>query len=473
MHKDPLIAQAAARVVAHLAKTGGPKTWTQLYSEYRYWYLKPKDVSRIARLPKDLVVHPLGVASLNGNGYVREAAVRQLFKVVHEPDALPYVLLRLADWVPRVRGLAEAAVDALLAQQGLGSILDHTDLIDWMVRVQRVDLSGIRRRIIDALRAEKGRTQLLRGLDSRDHSVALFCCRALEDELLASKELTAKVACSPALLVRLWFVRKLARAAPQKRSEWLPRLLEEKSSLIRLHAMYAIDEDVWRLVEAQVAERIFDDSPGIRHAARFRLSLHGLKDFAPRYRERIEQATEIRPGVISGLAETGDDRDTELIGKYVADARPRIRAAALGGLFRLQGAAVVPLAFAALGDPSGRVRRVAREALKKNLTGALRQRLRGELQSGLGPRRLEALRILRTRNDWQALCDVLLALSLDDLALCEEARAWLDRFDFIRLWGRPSPLEAEDLRRSLQRVRHMAVLEARRIEMLDWVISEK
>ena len=55
-------------------------------------------------------------ASLDANGFVREDAVKRLAKVA-TGEELPYLLLRLNDWVPQVRDAAREAVLARITPE--------------------------------------------------------------------------------------------------------------------------------------------------------------------------------------------------------------------------------------------------------------------------------------------------------------------------------------------------------------------
>ncbi len=86
-------------------------------SEYRYgidpqWQkLRPSDVSRLAT--SKFATSLVGLASFHKSGYVRETATQQL-ALQRTGEELPFLLIRLNDWVSEVREVATKAVRARL-----------------------------------------------------------------------------------------------------------------------------------------------------------------------------------------------------------------------------------------------------------------------------------------------------------------------------------------------------------------------
>jgi hypothetical protein len=69
--------------------------------------LKPSDVGQLWKLPSSVAA--VGLISFHGSGFVRETAVNELANVF-DGSELPFLLLRLNDWVGTVRESAAAAV---------------------------------------------------------------------------------------------------------------------------------------------------------------------------------------------------------------------------------------------------------------------------------------------------------------------------------------------------------------------------
>lgn len=89
----------------------------------------------------------LGIASLNSSGYVREKAVKELARLKNA-DGLKFILLRLGDWVAAVRKAATDGTLSFLENCHIDDLLIQLPTIDWLLKVERVDLSEVHDRII-------------------------------------------------------------------------------------------------------------------------------------------------------------------------------------------------------------------------------------------------------------------------------------------------------------------------------------
>ena len=63
--------------------------------------------------PPKIGAHILGIASFDPDGYLREAALKEM-EQLDTGNILPYVLLRLNDWVPQVATLAQDILKKML-----------------------------------------------------------------------------------------------------------------------------------------------------------------------------------------------------------------------------------------------------------------------------------------------------------------------------------------------------------------------
>src|SRR5688572_27208209 len=92
-------------------------------------------------------VQILGITSLNGNGHIREMAVKELERLKNA-DGLKFILLRLGDWVEAVRKAASEAVSSFLEDAYINDWLKQLSIVDWLLKVERVDLREVHSRII-------------------------------------------------------------------------------------------------------------------------------------------------------------------------------------------------------------------------------------------------------------------------------------------------------------------------------------
>lgn len=78
------------------------KQWNTVYDRVKYIKINIEKMDTLLNFTPEISVHLLGVASLNYNGYIREKALK-LASGLSEAKMVPYILLRLSDWVLPVR----------------------------------------------------------------------------------------------------------------------------------------------------------------------------------------------------------------------------------------------------------------------------------------------------------------------------------------------------------------------------------
>jgi HEAT repeat protein len=81
------------------------------------WYrIRPHDVAYLASLGTDATEF-LGIASSHPSDYVRESALRELSKLETGAE-VPFLLMRVGDWVENVRVLAREPSEKRVTQRG-------------------------------------------------------------------------------------------------------------------------------------------------------------------------------------------------------------------------------------------------------------------------------------------------------------------------------------------------------------------
>jgi HEAT repeat protein len=93
--------------------------------------------------PRTVAGAPIAIrmlATFHPSGYVREDAVKSL---AGEEEALPYLLLRLNDWVEPVASSAERAVDACLARASAAAVIRCLPIVERLRSVRRRALHAV------------------------------------------------------------------------------------------------------------------------------------------------------------------------------------------------------------------------------------------------------------------------------------------------------------------------------------------
>jgi hypothetical protein len=119
--------------------------------------------------------------------------------------------------------------------------------------------------------------------------------------------------------------------------------------------------------EPFLVEALWDRSPAVRELARFLLRKSGRDDMAAMVRDRLRSAPERDvAGLVAALGETGTPDDAPQVLGYLSDARPRVRAAAVRGLARLDLPAHASVIVERIPDDAPSVSRAGREVLERH-----------------------------------------------------------------------------------------------------------
>ena len=412
-----IIAQKAANIIRKLlTKKEARIAWLNLYDRFSSnYYLNNNPISKTEEL-KGVVVkfipeeaaHIYGIASLNRSGYVREKALYYLQKLfTHE--ILPYVFLRLNDWVPEVRNKAKQVLIKILPTISIIDLIKYYNLIEWLEKTQRVSLKDIQSRIYTQIHSNVNREELLLALEKAPFKERLFCWRLLAREILNDINLIDRAIADSAPEVRQWAASHLPN--DEKFKNRLDTLFSDSAIRVRYAALKSMPQEFFLEYTPLIERMIFDDSKPIRDYARFILSLHGNDNYTEKYRKKLaELQNGAGAGIIVGLAETGTKSDISLIKTFAKHKNPKVRAAALCALNRLETENVDNLYLQGLKDKNAKVRNHCISILQSGYSH-LRPELENLLKNEDAKVQIPVLRILTHYGALDSLRDILFALT--------------------------------------------------------------
>ena len=137
--------------------------------------IEPADVRRLKQRPSTWA--SLAMLSMHRSGYVREAALRRLAES-KDGTELPYIFIRLNDWVAEIRGLAESAIAERLTPKSAAGLVRLLPLVGLLGRWSRAP-DDMESRITDVLATPESRPAMLSGLRSNDVGVRRRVARLL------------------------------------------------------------------------------------------------------------------------------------------------------------------------------------------------------------------------------------------------------------------------------------------------------
>ena len=401
----------------------------------------PNAVGKYAgELPK------LAWLSTYSSGYVREKAIRFLAEI-DSGEELPFLLLRLNDWVEPIRTRARNAVGARLTPEYAERFVTHLRLVESAARGGRDDHAWLRKQVLELLLHPECRGVLERGIHASDPFVRRTCWLqllatrtygdGLWEDALDRPEVSGDAA------------RTLAEKLPEFELAALTRRrLNRKPAALTALLLARLAERSPSLAEPILRDALLAEAPTLRRYARFYLN---DLDAAAFYRDALTERP--TPGAILGLGETGNAHDIALIAPFL-ESQP---AAALSALARLDFDAALPRLLDALGSPTAGLRRVAREALLEKPLAAEERAEAFAFDPAQEPLvRKGAFAILRALPHHRkiaylvrAMGDPFWAESADD-----NFDAWLRRDRHV--FTKPTAHEADALRTALERSPELA-----------------
>lgn len=471
LSENPSVARAAVAAVGRLLSAATPEDFARLDSLFRErspyagryrmeWHrLAPSDLGRLEGFAGQRNIL-LGLASFHESGYVREETVRRLARSTGG-DELTFLLIRLNDWVFKVRETARLAIGPRLSPSYADSFVKNLPLVARLGQVARADQSQIVEAVESLLRRGECRDALLRGSRSNDRSVRRICFRlaagAKDSDALAVLE---RALADSDTVLRLWAARQVSAGLGGDATENLLETMKRDSFMpVRREALRALIRLRPEKASAELRRTLFDIHASLREEARYHLGRMGEADFASIYRPALTDAVggELYSAV-SGIGETGTASDDRLVLPYAPHPSPKVRRAAVKALARLNGDEHLSIFLNALRDETPAVSREARKALTGRAAAVGGARL-WELfsTSSLPHVRRNALHLLSRLAKWDAVYYLIRATADPDVGIASASRLgvvrWLSQFN--RSFSVPTPDQVSRLKSALLERAHL------------------
>jgi hypothetical protein len=325
------------------------------------WHLvRADDVGRLAaRSGRPLAA--AGLLSMHPDGHVREAAVRVLAAVV-DPGAMPFLLVRSADWVGPVRRRAQAAIMTRAQRpDGADKMLPAVPLLERLAA--GTTRSGeFAADVLDRLAADLSTPALVAGLSSSERRVRRGSARLLADRGEVTGEALAAALRQHEVVTAV--IVGTAALEQDPTEDVLAALWASPIAPLRLMVLHRAQAGDTPAAPALSDAGLFDRSPNVRLLAQQHLAGRGV-DLRRRYEDALpEQVVALR-----GLAEVARPAEADevaaVVAPYLSDERSRARELAVQATGALLGAAGRPVLLAMLDDPSATVVRAAGRALER------------------------------------------------------------------------------------------------------------
>jgi HEAT repeat protein len=435
---DPAGVLAAARAVnTLLAKTAVEDLPFLDESMRQSWHgddwskLAPRELAKWVG-PGEPGVLLLRLSSMHPNGFVREEAVRRL-RLLTDGSEVPYLLLRLNDWVPQVRSIAREAIDERIKPSYADALIRNLHLVARLAEVRRNDQREVLDRINQLLAGPEARAAMLDAMRNGSRTTRRASFRVLAaDEASLCKVLPQALGVDD-FVIRLQAVRAAARVLDRAELQsLLPKLSRDGSAPVRLEAlrMWATSfpgEAASKALRAALLDR----NASVRMEARYRLRNEADSDFRQIYRNAMSAP---QPAVLmaamAGLAETARSEDASELILHLSHPLARVRRTAVECLAKLGQGKHLELVIERAQDTSPKVSSEACKVLAQEVSQIDGSRVWQLLSSTPLPHvRRNLLRLATNLPKWESLVYLVRAIDLPDESLADEAVDHVCRWD--------------------------------------------
>lgn len=463
LQSDIEIAEAAGRSVDKLLKNIRPLQLPQLeellgaglyrYDRMKSWReLKSFDENKYVAKTSCFAV--TAMMTLHKNGFIREPATRQLSQR-NDGAELPYLLLRLADWVPQVRVVAESAIEQRIRSDYLHHFVHNIALLERIKQKQRTH--GLARRtaliehIVSELLHPTNRKIFLDGLRHKDIQVRRTLLKIVRDSGLQDLSEIIVLAIRDKDKTNRQIVVDMSNRLPHlDRLELLNRLLNDPSAFIRLESLRTLCDEQENSNTAQVISALLDRSSAVRDFARWKLK--DIKfdiDFRQFYLEQIGSNKKYfeLAAAVSALGELGVREDSHKVIPLMSNSSSiLVQKAVLRTLARLDAKSYSDLFEQKLQSGAAGLSRTAANILQSTEYSITAEELwRIFTTTKFLHVQCNVLRLLDISSQWDRIAYYLLLASGDDpqfrvLAL-DKLQGWLK--EFRTTWAYKKPTEKQ------------------------------
>lgn len=368
---------------------------------------------------------------------------------------LPFLLLRLNDWVGKVREAVQRAIGPRLSPRYAGLLVENLPLVVRLKDSTRADHAPIVEAVESLLKRAECRDALLRGLGSDDRSVRRICFRlAGGAEGTEAAALYGRALADEDTVVRLWAAQQVAaRLAGGAAERLLETMSRDHFMPVRREALRGFVRLLPERAPAELRRALFDPHASVREEARYHLAEKGESDFAFVYRQTLaNNAERDLYSALGGIGETGTADDSAAVLPYVRHGTAKVRRAAVKALARLNGGAHLDIFLTALRDGSPSVSREARKALASRAAKVGGERLWEIFRASAVPHvRRSALYLLSRLGKWDGIYYLVRAAGDHDEETAKASRLsvvrWLWRFN--RSFAQPSREQSARLKSAL------------------------
>lgn len=396
------------------------------------------------------------LTSLDPNGHKREQAL-SLLEGTGSADVLPFMLLRLNDWVEPVRIKAQEWLTTNIAEMPLLSLVKTLPITAALVEREKGTASGELGWVLERLHADNAHLLLAQSMTQFPARTRRLVFRIFaESGALLKSSVQEFILRSGDAFLGVLFLSALRQRGQYAPVEWLKSAVNSKSPMLRRAALQSFVEALYPDRNAILSVALLDNASGVRDYGRYWMRRQNpsfdLKQF---YQQAFEDTVSSRQMVssIAGFHECGGKWSPEDYLRLLEHALPTVRLATLRAFaFAYPDLSQNILEECLLGNKGAALEKLAYTILRTRPATLSLSFLREALDdSRQRSSRIRGLELLMLKDKWQSLPVLLILLRDHDETFggiaCDRLRAWLRNYN--RTWTQPTRQSLEEIQTEL------------------------
>lgn len=401
------------------------------------------------------------LASLSTNGRHRERAVRDMINQC-DLSALPFILLRLNDWVDQVQQAAIQWFASFAGKIEVGAIVQCLPILSALQERTRSGTSKIVSMLVDRVTSESHPAQVLEVMMSADPRTRLLCFDILHKKgVLEDSTTQTKLLHAPNPILGVLLLKKLRLSRAEIPNELAKQALASRSAMVRRYALYHLTESQMSAQTPLLESCLTDDSKGVRQFAQYHLTRRRTKEELMLHYESVIESNVVSKhqlaAAIAGFHELGGQWPPERYEALANHPSVIVRRAVLTAFAKTHFDHALPWLLTLMDSRiAGSLNKVAFGLLRHQpqAVGIDQLKTWASDLSRSDVVRLRALSLIGLRGKWERL-PVLVGLLHDSSGLFQERlqaniRAWL--LSYNRSQVQPSRPQVENAKEAIKRV---------------------
>lgn len=334
----------------------------ELSYEFRDIYIDINQIEYLGNFSSPNIF--LGIASFNGNGYVREAVIDYWLSTDTDLSSLiPFILLRLNDHVDVIRTKAHVLFKGIMTSSNPNDIISYANALSHYAQFINPENEIFSDAIYQCLQKIEIH-ELLNSLKKWSPHEQIFMLNNVLSEIKTKQEFIKLVLENTLPSVKQWFsIRVQSWEFPDF---VIKILLSDSSSFIKRLGLRKIKAESLDIYKEEIMMLICNESRRVRQSARFLMRGEEKDILHDNYCNIIDTSEKPPIGAILGFIEISTIEDLDQLKTYLTHSNKFVRAAALENLYRLIGTEANQWTSQGLSDHSSLVRMIAASIRKKS-----------------------------------------------------------------------------------------------------------